>query len=311
MKAVQIIGGKTKELPMILDDRISKISAAISGDTLVACTGYLYSHTFIYVFERDRGGAGNWGEVKTLDVVGCEGDKALDIDGDTMMVDSWYIFERDEGGTDNWGTITNIHAVFPLEHSFGYSIDLFGDILIMGTDHDSSTSSRPANSAYIFERDEGGTDNWGVLREIWASNEEQREDFAHSVAGSGNTIAIGVPGNSNSGFSRSGAIFLYEHTLSTADNDNDGTLAGDDPHDGDPCYPDDSVSNCDRVIDADGDGLTAPRGDQDDNDPCVPFDDVPACTGTTSLNNIRWYTNNWKEIRNLLVSNWGKELSLR
>ena len=271
--------GKTKEISL---DQILGVAVTIDNHTLVVCKRVRpYTSSPVSIFERDEGGTGNWGEIKNLLLDGdCSGHESVAIDEDILVigdrglpVHGAHIFERNEGGTNNWGQVKEIELS---DRSFGYSVDVSGDVVVIGHYHGNND---PANSAFIFERNEGGTNNWGQVREVWASNEQRSEDFAHSVAVFGNTVAIGTPGDSNSGFSRSGAVFLYEHTPTTADNDNDGTLASDDPHDGDPCYPDDSVSNCNQVIDNDGDGLTVARGDQDDNDPCFPDDNVPACTG--------------------------------
>ncbi len=101
---------------------------AVSGDTAVV--GAILedaggtSAGAAYVFERNQGGANNWGQVKKLTASDAEdGDyigEAVAISGDTAIVGAprlglgfAYVFRRDQGGTDNWGEVKKLTASDP------------------------------------------------------------------------------------------------------------------------------------------------------------------------------------------------------
>ena len=56
-------------------------------------------------------------------------------------------------------------------------------------DDDNGTWS---GSAYIFDRDEGGPDNWGEVTKITASDGAASDHFGHSVSLSGDTVVVGT-----------------------------------------------------------------------------------------------------------------------
>ena len=110
---------------------------AISGDTIIigapnAAGGF----GAVYVFYRDEGGTGNWGEVTavtpvTANLYGGFGD-AVALDGDVAIVGSpfdsgsatqagsAFLLGRNQDGADSWGVITKIlsliHISEPTRH---------------------------------------------------------------------------------------------------------------------------------------------------------------------------------------------------
>ncbi len=99
-------------------------SVAVSGDTAVVGAPFEGSRAgAAYVFQRDQGGAGNWGEVKKLTASDAEaGDRfgvSAAVSGDTAVVGARsegseagaaYVFHRDEGGANNWGEVKKLTA---------------------------------------------------------------------------------------------------------------------------------------------------------------------------------------------------------
>ena len=128
-----------------------------------------------YVFERDQGGAGNWGQVKILT---ARDQKAGDyfgisvaISGDVVMVAA----NEEDGGP--------------------------GDPI------------SGAGAAYVYKRNEGGADNWSELQKLTASDAQSSDSFGESVAISGNTLVVGAqsedggPGDPISG---AGAGYVFQ-----------------------------------------------------------------------------------------------------
>jgi hypothetical protein len=93
------------------------LAVAISGNTLVVgATGKNSSTGAVYIFERNQGGANNWGQVKKLTASdGVPGEyfgQAVGISHDTVVVGAFnnnsgmgaaYIFRRNQGGTSKGG----------------------------------------------------------------------------------------------------------------------------------------------------------------------------------------------------------------
>jgi hypothetical protein len=124
-----------------------------------------------YLFERDAGGAGNWGETAVL-----RASNAADLDyfgysvalsGDTVVVGVLY-----EDGADG---VTD------------------------------------SGAAHLFERDAGGVGNWGETAVLRASNAEANDYFGWSVALAGDTAVVGAYGEDGAGggLSNSGTAYVF------------------------------------------------------------------------------------------------------
>ena len=182
-------------------------SVSISGDTLVVGASWDddsgHASGSAYVFERDGDGPGAWAQVAKLTASDAaeldEFGSSVSIGGDTVVVGapgddgssydfgSAYIFERDEGGLGNWGEAAKLTASDGAEFAkFGTSVSISGDTLIVGAPGDDS------GSAYVFERDAGGSGNWGEVAKLTASDGASGESFGWSVSISGDTVVIGA-----------------------------------------------------------------------------------------------------------------------
>lgn len=174
-----------------------------------------------YVFERDQGGAGTWGQVAKLTAGdGAAGDQfgySVSVDGDTAVVGAYlgggagsaYIFERHHGGPDTWGQVAKLTADDGAAGDyFGWSVSISGDAAIVGAwknDHGATDSG----SAYIFERDQGGPDSWGQTSKITASDSASDDYFGSSVSISGDTAIVGAWGDDDLG-SNVGMAYAFD-----------------------------------------------------------------------------------------------------
>ena len=206
---------------------------AISGDTVVV--GALHEDQIgtdagaVYIFERNQGGANNWGEVKKIVApsygggsFGDEMGEGLGIDGDTLVVGvrrdddngnsagAAYIFERNQGGANNWGQIAKMTA------SDGGPFDLFGasaaissDTVVIGSGRDDATGDtiNDAGAAYVYHRNQGGANNWGEVIKLTASDAAVDDFFGQSVDIDGNRIIVGASGQIGT---HTGAAYIYE-----------------------------------------------------------------------------------------------------
>ncbi len=195
-----------------------------------------------YIFERNAGGSDSWGEVAKL--VASDGvafdnfSTSVAISGDTVLVGSLgdggngvisgsaYIFERNAGGSDNWGEVAKLIASDGVARdNFGNSVAISGDIVLVGSrgDDDNGTNS---GSAYIFERNAGGSDSWGEVAKLVASDGGIGDDFGNRVAISGDIVLVGSTGDDDNGF-RSGSAYIFERNAGGSDSWGEVAISGD------------------------------------------------------------------------------------
>ena len=187
-------------------------SVAISGDTAVVGArradgaGPTNSGS-AYVFSRNQGGADNWGEVRRLTASDAAADdrfgSSVSISGDTVVVGapsddhagpfsgSVYVFGRNQGGADNWGEVEKLTASdAEPEANFGRSLAISADTVVIGARRWAGTTS---DSAYVFERNKGGPDNWGEVNTLTASDGAAGDDFGAAVGINADTALVGAP----------------------------------------------------------------------------------------------------------------------
>ena len=214
------------------DDRFG-FSVAIDGDTVVigarGDNDLGFDSGSAYVFERDEGGAGNWGQVKKL--LASDGSTedefgySVTIAGDTIAIGARfagaaateagavYLFERDLGGAGNWGellirTASDAAAGDHLGYAVALSRDAAEDILVAGA-QGSNAGAFDSGAAYLFARDEGGPNAWGERKQLVASDAGAGDAFGRAVAIAGDLVIVGAPLADTAGLD-AGAAYLFE-----------------------------------------------------------------------------------------------------
>ena len=166
-----------------------------------------------YVYTQDP--AGVWSQQGYLRGGGgsfAEFGRSIALDGATIAVGSGgqgepvFIFIRAED--DVWmrqaqfkasNTNTNTDG----RNSFGRSIALDGDTVVVGAPREASSatgidgdqtdnSARGSGAVYVFTRDADGV--WSQQTYIKASNTDPRDSFGGSIALDGDTLAVAAPG---------------------------------------------------------------------------------------------------------------------
>ena len=197
-------------------------SVAVSGDIAVVGAASKVSGGAAYVFARDQGGASNWGEVRKLTASDAQVSDffgvSVAVSGDVVVVgalgeDSFgakagaaYVYVRDEGGPGNWGEVRKLPTSdLQAFDRFGSSVAVSGDTTFVGA----STAGANTGAAYVFQRNEGGPDNWGEVKKLLASDIEPGDLFGDSVAVSGGTFLAGAQGEDAEG-KHAGAAYVFE-----------------------------------------------------------------------------------------------------
>jgi hypothetical protein len=212
-------------------------AVAVSGDTVA-----IGSHRAdvdglddgaVYVYDRDLGGAGAWGERTRIDASdGLDGDlfgHGLSIDLDTLVVGAFladnggsnrgsaYVFERDLGGADAWGERTKIVASDAADDDyFGFAVGVNGDDAVVGAyQHDHGSTD--GGGAYVFQRDEGGADTWGERMELFGADTSNNDWFGYSVSMDADSAVVGAYKDNGLAF-ESGAAYVFGRNYGGADN---------------------------------------------------------------------------------------------
>ena len=204
-----------------LEDEQTPTEDARFGNTVVTVPGYAFvtaplsdesapdgGDVFLYRVDVSANPALQF--VKRLDRFGAAAGNAffgmaIAADGDWAAVaqanePAVALYERNQGGSNNWGLVT---AVLPPENrtyreeAFGgttkdnQSVDINGDLLIVGdyrgdryTVSGSTGFENQAGFAFIFERNEGGPNNWGLVARLEdpTRDKNDNEDFGRAVA---------------------------------------------------------------------------------------------------------------------------------
>ena len=183
-------------------------SIGLNGDTLVVgAPGTNAAEGAAYVFSRNQGGAGTWGEAASLiDTTGSFNDNhdfgsSVAVDGDTVAVTApnifglgaVYIYSRNQGGAGLWGRAATLSdPAATAGDAFGVSVAVYGDTVAVVA---------PV-AAYVYNRNQGGAGLWGLV----ASLSDPAPSNNYTVAVDGDTVVLGSSTN-NTGF---GAAYIFD-----------------------------------------------------------------------------------------------------
>ncbi|MDD5676355.1 MAG: right-handed parallel beta-helix repeat-containing protein, partial [Kiritimatiellae bacterium] len=212
------------------------VSVSRTGDVIVATAkGWNGYRGAAYVYERNAGGPDNWGFVKKLvpsdaapdDVFGAD----VSVDGDRIvigapykpyggpdnMMGAAYIFERNAGGPNNWGQMKKLTASDGIANDlFGMSVSMEGDRIVIEASNSNPNEKDHPNAAYVFERDVGGSDNWGEVKKLSISDGVKNQ--VECVRQSGDVIVIGSGWHTVGGNYDQGAAYVFERNAGGPDN---------------------------------------------------------------------------------------------
>jgi pimeloyl-ACP methyl ester carboxylesterase len=205
---------------------------AISGDTIIV-GAYGLSNScpyanFAYIFERNQGGINNWGQVGNPIVIDDMGIDSVGISGDTVVIgcqgwddeydhrlEAYYVFERNQGGTNNWGQVVKLKTgQVGYASRFRTKLSISNDTIVLfragfATECDYENQTAFFNLR-IFERNQGGTENWGFVQQMNYSTSKIFRILSYDVSVSAGVIVLGwgcCDYYSNKNF---GSAFVFE-----------------------------------------------------------------------------------------------------
>ncbi|MEM9079603.1 MAG: CARDB domain-containing protein [Verrucomicrobiota bacterium] len=180
----------------------------------------------VHLYQRNLGGPDNWGLLTTLaantPLAGGNFGRSLELANDLLVVGSdsarinnvnsgaAYLFERNEGGANNWGQVKVLLPPTQISVAlFGLTLALDGDTLAVGSPQAHPNNISDAGAAYLFERNLGGTNNWGLRKEIIASDAVSRDYFSRGLALSGDLLVVGAPAHDFANGFTQGAAYCF------------------------------------------------------------------------------------------------------
>ena len=129
---------------------------------------------------------------------------SVDVYSDTIVVGTWQsdgpgyacVFKKAGDQVKEWSQVKRLNMPNPLSKSrFGSSVALWGDTIVVGAyGHRFFVNRRKspsAGSAFVFQRNFGGRDNWGLVERLTAPNPQSFDRFGYSVDVHRDTIVIG------------------------------------------------------------------------------------------------------------------------
>ena len=179
----------------------------------------------VYIFSRDLGGAGVWGQVTKI-VSSSPSDNSwfgnsVCVKGTLAVVgEAWhdgtgtnrgaaYLFGKDTGGTDNWGQIKKFTASDAHDEDFfGYSVAVNGSVAAVGAPW-APGGGDERGQVYVFAKDEGGADNWGQVQRLRSSDAANQDCLGFSIDLLGLYVLSGAVGEDGAGSGR-GAAYVFK-----------------------------------------------------------------------------------------------------
>lgn len=178
-----------------------------------------------YVFERNLGGADNWGQRKKLTAPdGMAADQCgtvVDVTGNSVVLGAArsddggigagkaYLYLSDLGGPDNWGFFKLMQsAPVVAGNQFGVSVAMDGEALAIGAIGDDLMANN-GGAVSVYSRNLGGVDVWGFVSKVGASNASNNDIFGQAASLHGTTLVVGAPQTDGAG-SNSGSVYVFE-----------------------------------------------------------------------------------------------------
>jgi hypothetical protein len=201
---------------------------SVSGDTAaVGAPWHMNLRGAVYVFRRDVGGADHWGQVcKLLAPDGVALDnlgRAVCLDGDTLIAGAYgypggsdngaaYIFQRT--APDSWVFVHKLTALDGApDDLFGFAVALCGDTALVGAYTKNLVGIR-SGATYVFERNFGGPDQWGQVKELQPEDAAAYVYFGVAIGLSGDTAIIGAYWQTD----LPGRAYIFERDAGGPDN---------------------------------------------------------------------------------------------
>ncbi|MCA9923399.1 MAG: FG-GAP repeat protein [Anaerolineales bacterium] len=173
---------------------------SIDGTTLVV-TAYrdddLGSNSgAVYIFEQDANDNESWNAITKLTASDGEADDSfgisVDLDRTTLVVGARYAdsdivdtgaaYVYRQTSTTSWEEVAKLVAPEPASNaSFGWDTAVYGNHILVGAPDHPNADFTKTGAVYLYHRDEGGADKWGLVNTFTSPNPGYWDGFGFEV----------------------------------------------------------------------------------------------------------------------------------
>lgn len=222
---------------------LDRFGYAIDMDDGVLAIGAPYDHVgndtdagSVYIFRPDPTIPDSWNEAAKItsdDVIRFDlFGSSVALDGDTLVAGApgdftfgsklggaAYVFERVPGPVETWQQVARLRAPagHPVDSSFGQTVALDGDVIVVGSSG-TVDSQTVIGGAFVYYRDQGGANQWGLVAQLDSGNTETNEWFGLKLAFEGDTALVAAQGHEpNDDGVETGAVYVFERNADGPD----------------------------------------------------------------------------------------------
>ena len=153
--------------------------------------------------------------------------QAVSISGDYAVVAAPHSGSRRTGAVhiyentgDEWTFVKEIVA--PNQDNdiaggdrFGWSVGLQGNTLVVGAPREENgEADKTSGAAYVFDRNEGGANNWGLVQRLRSADTALGDQFGSSVSIDDDSIVVGARLNDGPTKKNTGAAYVFKRKQS-------------------------------------------------------------------------------------------------
>jgi VCBS repeat-containing protein len=182
-----------------------------------------------FVFDRNLGGADNWGERTRIVPAGLTTAMrfgfSVALHGDFLAVGApdarfnptdpvsgaVFVYERNAGGPNNWGEVYRYAptAAAATTSTFGWSVSLAENRLVVGAPlYNTDADATREGAVFVFNRDPG-TGTWSMDQMISSTENNVSLEFGWDVSVDAEMLAVGAPAMTAGATPGAGRVFLY------------------------------------------------------------------------------------------------------
>ncbi len=128
-----------------------------------------------------------------------------------------YLYAQVPAGTGNWNLVKKLTAPdSDLGDHLGFDVAVSGDRALV-TAKDDDEKGVDAGAAYIYGKDQGGANNWGLIKKITSTDADDDDNFGVSADLDGGWAVVGANKDDDKG-PESGSAYVFHHNQGGAGN---------------------------------------------------------------------------------------------
>ena len=157
-----------------------------------------------------------------LVIVGAPSNDTVDS-GPIYDAGAAYIYRCEESGTYTCVKIASLQAPDPqVGDKFGMSVGISGGTAIVSAPENGAAGDQNSNvgAVYVFERNQGGLDAWGLVSILRSSDRAPKDSFGNSIGIDGDWIVASAPwedGGLGDPLPDAGAVYVFHRNQGTVD----------------------------------------------------------------------------------------------